>query len=285
MISGVDILEGLEQLKGAKLPTYHSPEARQRAIELAETAGSCVHYLEGFYENKVENKLLVLNEKDWTKRLEYPYGLIAGIQNYLWYPLARTENPVFKEMIPYYENAPNNLRIKLSQIYPEQSSQYLGTLLRWWELAMVHEYAHNYNRENEVSIQLKWFDELFCDYITWAYLKRYEETNPLDVQGIESLSEIMYVGGMELVKHRSLEDFEELYVNVGAANYCWYHGWFNLGAVNLYDKYGEAFIIKIISLYQSESGFDSSSVQLVSRLDLVLEGFQDWYDEWIKQEA
>ena len=105
MISGVDILKGLKHLEEAKLPTYHSPEAEQRATELAETAGSCVHYLEGFYENKVQNKLLVLNEEDWTKRLVYPYGLIAGIQNYLWYPTARTENPVFKEMEPYYARA------------------------------------------------------------------------------------------------------------------------------------------------------------------------------------
>lgn len=283
MISGVDVYVGLEQLEEAKLPTYYSPGAKQRAKELAETAGNSIHYLKGFYQIKVQNRLLVLNQQDWTKRLEYPYGLIAGINNILWYPTARTENPVFKEMEPYYENAPDTLKQKLDELYPDQESPYLSALLRWWEVLMVHEYTHNYNRENNVSIKLNWFDELFCDYFTYAYLKRYEGTGSIDVKLFEVGSKILFVGGRGIVKHRSLNDFMELYMNVGAANYCWYHGWFNLGTMSLYDKYGESFIKKIIALYQAESGFDSTNEQLVSRLDLELEGFQDWYDEWIKQ--
>jgi hypothetical protein len=285
MISGVEILDGLKQLAEAKLPTYYSPEAKQRATELAEIAGNCVHYLDGFYENKVQNRLLVLNEEDWTKRHRFPYGLIAGIQNYLWYPTARIDNPVFKDMEPYYENCPGNLHHKLCQLLEYQDSPYLYALLRWWEVLMVHEYTHNYNRENGVAIKLKWFNELFCDYFTYAYLKRYAEISPLDVPLFELLSEIMYVGGMEVVKYRSLEDFEELYTNVGAANYCWYHGWFNVGVMDLYRMYGENLIEKVISLYQSESGFDSSSERLVARLDREMDGYQNWYDEWMQQKS
>ena len=136
---------------------------------------------------------------------------------------------------------------------------------------MIHEYTHNYNRENRVTIKLKWFDELFCDYFTYAYLKRYEKTRPLDVQGFELLSKTLYVGGLGIVKYRSLEDFEKLYVNVGAANYCWYHGWFNVGVMNLFENYGEEFLTKIISLYQSDSGFDSTSEKLASRVEKELE--------------
>lgn len=283
MVSGEDALEGLKQLYEAQLPTYYSPGAKQRAKELSEIAGNCVHYLEGFYENTVPNRLLVLNEQDWKKRLKYPYGLIAGINNILWYPTAKTENPVFIEMKPYYENAPDDLKQKLDRLYPDQESPYLSALLRWWEVLMVHEYTHNYNRENNVSIKLKWFDELFCDYFTYAFLKRNEVTNLVDVRIFEIISELMYVGGLEVVQHRSLSDFEELYTNVGAANFCWYHGWFNHGVKSLYDKYGEDFLTTIISLYQSDSGFDSSSEQLVSRLDLELDGFRDWYDDWYKQ--
>ena len=150
---------------------------------------------------------------------------------------------------------------------------------------MVHEYTHNYNRENGVDIKLKWFDELFCDYFTYAYLKRYEKTNPVDLGLFELVSKIMYFGGYDVVKHRSIEDFEKLYIRVGAANYCWYHGWFNIGAMNLFTMYGDDFIKQVIGLYQSDSGFDSSNEHLVSRLDLELVGFQDWFNEWIKQKA
>jgi len=283
MIPGVDVLAGLEQLEGAKLPTFYSPGGKQRATELAETAGNCAHYLELLYPKKVPAKLLVLNEKDWTKRVTYPYGLIAGSNNILWYSILGPENHVFKDMIPFHNNSPKSLQRKLEHLLPEQSSPYLYACHKWFEAVMVHEYAHNYNKVNNVDIKLSWFDELFCDYILYAYLKRYGETNPLDLQRFELFSEITFVGGLGIVKHRTIEDFERLYTDVGSANYCWYQGWFNLGAMNLYDQFGEDFIGKIIALYQAESGFDSTSEQLVSRLDIELEGFKDWYDEWIKQ--
>ena len=95
----------------------------------------------------------------------------------------------------------------------------------------------------------------------------------------------MYLGGHDVVKHTSIEDFEALYNRVGAANYCWYHGWFNIGVMDLYLMYGECFIEKVIALYQSESGFDSSSEKLAERLDKELDGYQDWFDEWVQQKS
>ncbi|MCW4050118.1 MAG: hypothetical protein NWE89_10335 [Candidatus Bathyarchaeota archaeon] len=285
MGSDLDFLKGLEHLNEIEFPTYYSPGAKERALELAEIATNCVHYLDEFYENKVQNRLLVLNEEDWTQRIEFPYGLIAGRKNYLWYPTVKNDNPVFQEMVPYYENSPDGLRQELDKLLNSRSSPYLYALLRWWEVLMVHEYTHNYNRENGVAIKLNWFDELFCDYFTYAYLKRYEKTNPVDLGLFELVSKIMYFGGYDVVKHRSIEDFEKLYTRVGAANYCWYHGWFNIGVISLFEVYGEGFIEKVIGLYQSEPGFDSSSDELVRRLNRDLVGFQDWYDDWIIQEA
>ena len=148
---------------------------------------------------------------------------------------------------------------------------------------MVHEYTHNYNRENGVDIKINWFNELFCDYFPYAYLKRYEKTSPVDLGLFELVKKIIYFGGYDVVKHRSIEDFERLYWRVGAVNYVWYHGWFIVGVMSLFEMYGEGFIEMVIGLYQSENGFDSTSKQLVTRLDLELDGFQDWYDEWIKQ--
>jgi hypothetical protein len=285
MSSDVDFLEGLLYLEEIDFPTYYSLGAYERALELAEIAKNSVHYLDEFFENKVQNRLLVLNEEDWTKRIEHPYGLIIARNNYIWYPAVKEDNPVFIEVVPFYENSPEDLRQEHAKLLNNSDSPYLYTLLKWWEVSMVHEYVHNYNRENEVTIKLKWFNELFCDYFTYAFLKRYEKENPIDVHLFELLSKIMYLGGIEIVEHKSIEDFEALYMRVGAANYCWYHGWFNLGAIDLYDVYGESFIEKVIALYQSESGFDSTSENLVARLDKEMDGLQNWYDEWVQQKS
>ena len=285
MSSSTDVLEGLLYLEEIDFPTYYSPGAYERALELAEIAKNSVHYLDEFFENKVQNRLLVLSEEDWTKRIEYPYGFIAGRNNYLWYPAVKEDNPVFIEMVPYYENSPEDLRQEHSKLLSNCDSPFLYTLLRWWEVLMVHEFAHNYNRENGVTIKLNWFDELFCDYFTYAFLKRYEKENPFDVHLYELTSKIMFFGGIEIVEHKSIEDFEALYWRVGSANYCWYHGWFNKGVMDLYRMFGESLIKNVISSYQSEPGFDSSSERLVARLDKEMDGFQDWYDEWVQQKS
>jgi hypothetical protein len=92
-------------VRARDFPTYYSSGACERALELAEIAKNSVHYLDEFFENKVQNRLLMLSEEDWTKRIEYPYGFIAGKNNYVWYPLVKEDNPVFIEMIPYYARA------------------------------------------------------------------------------------------------------------------------------------------------------------------------------------
>jgi len=285
MGSDVDFLEGLKYLEEIDFPTYYSPGAYKRALTLAAIAKNSVHYLDEFFENKVQNRLLVLSEEDWTKRIEYPYGFIAGRNNYLWYPEAKEENPLFKEIIPYYKNCPESLRQELAKLLGNCDSPFLYSLLRWYEILIVHEFCHNYNRENNVNIGLRWFYELFPDYVNYAFLKRYEKENPVDLHLFELLAKILYFGGHGIVKHTSFEDFETLYARVGFANYCWYHGWFNLGVMDLYKMYGESFIEKVIALYQSEPGFDSSSEKLVARLDKEMDGVQDWYDEWVQQKS
>ena len=270
-------------LEEIDFPTYYSPGAKERALELAEIAKNSVHYLDEFFENKVQNRLLVLSEEDWTKRIEYPYGFIAGRNNYLWYPEAKEDNPAFKELVPYYENSPEDVRQEHSKLLGNSDSPFLYSLSKWYEILLVHEFCHNYNRENNVNINIRWFYELFPDYVNYAFLKRYEKENPFDLHLFELLTKILYFGGHGIVKHTSFEDFETLYARVGLANYCWYHGWFNLGVMDLYRMFGESLIENVISLYQSESGFDSSSKKLVARLDREMDGLQDWFDEWVQQ--
>ena len=63
MGSDYDFLKGLEHLNEIEFPTYYSPGAKERALELAEIASNCVHYLDEFYQNKVQNRLLVSTKK------------------------------------------------------------------------------------------------------------------------------------------------------------------------------------------------------------------------------
>lgn len=56
-------------LEEIDFPTYYSPGAKERALELADIAKNSVHYLDEFFRNKVQNRLLVLSEEDLIKRI------------------------------------------------------------------------------------------------------------------------------------------------------------------------------------------------------------------------
>lgn len=276
-MSGDAFLQGLEHLAGSKVPTYYSTGAKARAEKLSNLAEDCVHFIDEFFESKIQNRLLVLSERDWKSRIEYPYGLIAGKNNYLWYPIAEKNNPVYMELMPYYDNSPEPLKRALEELLGDSGDPYLTALLNWWEVTMVHEYMHNYAREDRIFFGLRWFEEFFADYFTCAYLNRHKNTMMRELRLFELLSRIMYEGGRSIVKYTSLSDLEKFYVGVGAANYCWYHGLLNIGAIDLYDVYGEDFIRHVIEAYKP------SNEGLVQRLEATHRGLGAWFREWLAE--
>ena len=280
----ISVFSGLTKLEGYTFPTYYSTGAKNRAIELSKIASSCHEYIKELYPVEIPLTLLVLNRTDSEKKNPgHMFELIRGYKNILWYPNLKEENAVYKEMLPYFENGPDELKQRLRNLLPDSSNPFLTAGLNWWNTYVIHEMFHNYAPAYGVKINLSWFDELVGDYVTYAFLKRYSDQYRVELDVSEVSFSLLYKGGHSLVQYNSIADFERLYTGVGAANYCWYHAWFNVGAFELYKMYREEFINEVNELYRSESGFDSTSEQLVSRLDLELEGFKDWYDEWIKQ--
>lgn len=277
------VLEGLVFLEGADFPTYYSPGAKTRAERLSTIAAHSVNFIREFFQAQIQTSLLVLNKEDMTRRIESPYGFIWGRDNFVWYPVCTEDNPVYTDMMPYYENSPVSLRQILAELLPDSEAPFLTACVIWWDTYLAHELFHNYSRADDVQFGLRWFDELFGDYINYAYLQRYAQRYPTELKVSEILFELIYQGGRSQARHTSLEDFEALYTGVGTANYCWYHGWFNIGVLELYERFGERFIMQVIDLYKSESGFDTTGATLAERLEASCPGFRDWYRAWSQQ--
>lgn len=277
------VLEGLVFLDGANFPTYYSQGAKTRAERLSMIAAHSLDFIQEFFKVQIQTKLLVLNEEDMTQRIEGPYGFIWGRDNYVWYPVCEEDNPIIPPMMSYYENSSFSLRQTLAELLPDSGAPFFTACVIWWDTYLAHELFHNYSKADGVQIGLRWFDELFGDYINYAYLRRYLHLYPTELKVSEILFELIYQGGRLLACHTSLEDFEELYTGVGAANYVWYHGWFNMGVMELYELFGEHFISQVIALYKSESGFDVTEDTLATCLEDVCPGFRDWYLVWRQQ--
>ncbi|MHA2211295.1 MAG: hypothetical protein ACXABV_19240, partial [Candidatus Thorarchaeota archaeon] len=159
------VLEGLEFLDGADFPTYYSRGAKTRAERLSTIAAHSVDFLREFFTAQIHTKLLVLTEEDMAQRLEIPYGLIWGENNIVWYPACEEDNPVYHAMMPYYENSPSSLKKTLAELLPDTETPFLTACLIWWDTYVAHASFHNYSLADGVRIKLRWFDELFGDYI------------------------------------------------------------------------------------------------------------------------
>ncbi len=186
-------------------------------------------------------------------------------------------------MMPYYENSPEPLQQTLAELLPDSEAPFLTAGVIWFDTYIVHELFHVYSKADGVQIRLHWFDELFGDYINYAYLRRYAPRYPTELKVTEVYFPLLYQGGRSLAHHKSLEDFEEFYMDMGGPNYCWYHAWFNVGIFELYEHFGERFIPQVTTLYKSESGFDTTGTTLAARLEESSPGFQDWYRKWKQQ--
>jgi hypothetical protein len=139
---------------------------------------------------------------------------------------------------------------------------------------IVHEFTHGFQEKTRVRFGAAWLSELFADYTTYAFLKRFEAKFSKDLRVIEVLARVMYEGGKPLVKHTSLEDFERLYARVGFLNYVWYHGKFLLGVFELYERYGESLIGNLIETFKVTDDI------IGQKIGKSCKGFEKWFEAW-----
>ena len=271
-----DVFKGLDRLKTAPMSTYHSAGADERAAFLAEKGAAADKFVRQFFDSDIQCTLLVLHEEDWRARTKVDYGYILGSANRVWYPAAGAENPFFPKLAEFFANCPGDLRGQLCDCLgePDADRAFRTACLLWWDNWMPHELTHNYQTADRVVFGLKWFVELFADYVAYAFLKAQDGRLGTETKAVELLAEILYRGGHDAVRFSSLEDFEKHYMGVGPANYCWYHGKFLLGVMDLYRRFGEDFIGATVRTFRVT---DDS---LVARIDSVCRGTAEWFGRW-----
>jgi len=103
------------------------------------------------------------------------------------------------------------------------------------DLLVVHELAHLFHAQVPFTFPRLWLMELFANIGLHAYLA---EVEPAELPVLTTLPDSMKALSTARVRHRSLEDFERLYVGVGPENYGWYQLRLHAAARELYDDAG-----------------------------------------------
>jgi hypothetical protein len=233
-------------------------------------------FLKGFFKADADLVLLVLNSNDWSKRTSFPYGVLFSEMGAI-HLTADVETPAIKSLSPMFDNCPEELKKALTSAVGHKKAPFNQAMQTLFDRLIVHEFTHGFQEKTRIRFGAAWLSELFANYTTYAFLKRFEAECRKDLHMIEAVVRVMYEGGRPLVKHTSLEDFERLYARVGFLNYVWYHGKFFMGVFELYSKYGESFINNLIDTFKVTDDI------IAKRIDVSCKGFEQWLRTWQKE--
>jgi hypothetical protein len=188
-----DYVKGLNTLKTKAIQTYYSSGARKRASELAAKADGSYLFLEGFFKVDADSVLLVLNSKDWSKRTSFPYGALFSDMGAI-HLTADVETPAIRMLSPMFDNCPKPLRESLTSAVGRKETSFTHAVQMLFDHLVVHEFTHGFQEKTRVRFGAAWLSELFADYTTYAFLKRFEAKFSKDLRVIEALARVMYEG-------------------------------------------------------------------------------------------
>lgn len=220
----------LDTLNG-KIKTIYSKGYELRA----KTIQSLVEKCSGFYEEKFPEikftvQLMILDKKDWSKlEVTVPYGMPSSFI------------PKDKLLIAADKKAAGEL-FGQTDTLPDE-------ILSDFDDIALHELGHNFFiKLTNTDTKRRWANEFLASYFAMCYLEESKSKKgllQLDQHNSQPQSNFQ-------PQYKTLEDFEQLYVQVGPQNFGWYHGKFQKLGIMLYPKFKIDLIRKFIDNYSAK---------------------------------
>lgn len=241
--------EQLGKLEGQPL-TYYSMGYEVRAKAMHQLISDCILFYQAKFPDKKFNvSLYLLNKSDWEKApFDEPYGM----------PFYNRHNIIM--VVAAEKNALRRLTGLPDD--PVKSDSILST----FDYQPIHELGHYFFFTLNNLYKEKWLNEFLATYFLICFIK---EKNL--VPELKDALKADYP-----VAHKTLDDFEKLYGDVGPANYHWYQSKFAQLGYKLYPQLKLELIKKVIGNY-SPGGKNLDAVSLLKKLA------PETMDGWLKE--
>lgn len=241
----------LLQMDGYSFPVFHSEGAGEQCRQYATRCAAASAFLNEALGFTPELVLLTLAPEDWDTHAGFPmYGMphtardkeiVVGTElGEFWDPIVQ----MIDEAVTPEEFA------GLVEIHGIRNAQLDFTSFN--DLLSVHELGHLYHQQVPFNFPRLWLMELFANLCVHAYIAAHE---PDRMPIWTSLPEHLMAAPLDRLQHRSLADFERLYVGVGGDNYVWYQYRFVVGIINIFDDGGVGILQ---NLYHACRGLDGT---------------------------
>lgn len=248
---------------------HYSEGGEDRAQELGQVLNEALQFFSDSLKVDLDFRLALLREEHWKEITNYPYAIphvsYEDSKAIAFQPLDQ-DGVVYDLMMSLKERITPELRQKVDNTglsYEEFSAKMV-------DLIGFHEIGHPYADVYGIGQPARWFNEFVANYFLYAFL----HTKYPDDARIWDLSTEVILDDYD-PKHRTLEDFEEYYVRVGADNYGWYQANFESKANDLFEERGFSFIRELKANFPKGEGKLSNEV-IINRLDKMAPGFEEW---------
>ena len=269
---------------------YYSPGCKKEAKIIGKITSEAYAYLKGFFNEQPEIVLFVLNEEDWKKRAPYqPYGdpFVPDVRVHYGVKAPDRWKEVFTRLC---SEAPTNLRrgiISISGLKGVTVRKALNKIftLRFFGATVAHEIAHPFLGQNLVlpqpiedkyafRLDAFWFAEFLPQYAMYSFL---QSTNKLLCEKWFILMKAAFEGGKRKVKYTNLTKMGTRYqemIKSHTENIYWYQAKLFMMSADLYDRYGEDFLLKASKNLKLNEGL------LIHQLEQNYGNFQAWLQNW-----
>ncbi len=244
--------EQLDKLEGTPT-TFYSKGYEVRARVIHQLISNCIMFYERKFPGKKFNvHLYLLNQPDWEKPhfgRRLPYGM----------PFYDPDYDIL--VVPAEKDA--LAKLSGSKNIPKTPDSVLSGL----DYQPLHELGHyffftinNINKE-------KWLNEFLATYFLICYTKK---------KNLNTNLQKILKPDNSIAQHKTLEEFQKIYLGVGPANYGWYQCEFAQLGYKLYPEFKIGLIRKVIENY-SPSGKQLDGISLLKKLAPEI------MDEWLKE--
>ena len=197
-----------------------------------------------------EVRLLVLSPEDWA---EHAAVQIYGMPHYgsagEIFVGAQTADFLRDIAALLDEVLTRDQRAEVGSVYGAADGR--PDLSAFTDLLVVHELGHLFHEQVPFDFPRLWLMELFANLCLHAYVA---EVEPERLPVLTVLPDKVGSVPLERVRHRSLVDFERLYVGVGPENYCWCQFRLSVGARDIYDESGVGALRRLYRTFVSPEG-------------------------------
>jgi hypothetical protein len=194
-----------------------------------------------------------------------PYGLPFVNPGVMVLPF-RQEGAVVSGYMSHASHLPGEV-VKLVEASGRPFAAHVADMV---DLIGYHELGHLYVVEWGINPHTRWFSELLASYFGYAFMA---EVLP----DLARTWEIVSRSDAETApEHRSLADFERLYMGVGADNYIWYQSRFSERVFAIFAMERLDFLRAVRDAFPRRPNERLAPDQLLDQLEKVRPGFKAW---------